>query len=70
MRAAPDGVTLNPFRAPLRQPLVAGGAVGFPWLSNGFLAGWNVEASAEDHAATERRVAAARAALRKRKEGT
>jgi hypothetical protein len=34
-------VTLNPFRAPLRQPLVAGGSVGFPWLSNGFIAGFN-----------------------------
>ena len=34
---------LNPFRAPCRQPMVAGGAVGFPWLSNGFLAGFNTE---------------------------
>jgi len=34
-------LTLNPFRAPLRQPLVAGGSVGFPWLSNGFLVGFN-----------------------------
>ena len=34
-------VSLNPFRAPLRQPLVAGGSVGFPWLSNGFVAGFN-----------------------------
>ena len=34
-------VSLNPFRAPLRQPLVAGGSVGFPWLSNGFLVGFN-----------------------------
>jgi hypothetical protein len=35
------GVELNPFRAPLRQGLVAGGSVGFPWLSNGFIAGFN-----------------------------
>ena len=34
-------VALNAFRAPLRQPLVAGGSVGFPWLSNGFIAGFN-----------------------------
>lgn len=34
-------VRLNPFRAPLRQGLVAGGSVGFPWVSNGFLAGFN-----------------------------
>jgi len=34
-------VAVNPFRAPLRQPLVAGGSLGFPWLSNGFLAGFN-----------------------------
>ena len=33
-------VRLNPFRAPLRQPLVVGGAVAFPWVSNGFLAGF------------------------------
>ena len=33
-------IALNPFRAPLRQPLVAGGSVGLPWLSNGFLAGF------------------------------
>lgn len=32
-------IGLNPFRAPLRQPLVANGAVGFPWISNGFIAG-------------------------------
>jgi hypothetical protein len=31
-------VQLNPFRAPLRTPRVARGAVGFPWLSNGFIA--------------------------------
>ena len=31
-------VALNPFRAPLRLPLVRGGAVGFPTLSNGFVA--------------------------------
>ena len=35
------GVDLNPFRAPLLQPRVMGGAVGFPWLSNGFVAGWH-----------------------------
>jgi hypothetical protein len=34
-------VSCNPFRAPLRQGLVAGGSVGFPWVSNGFLAGFN-----------------------------
>ena len=34
-------IALNPFRAPLRQPLVAGGSLGFPWVSNGFLAGFN-----------------------------
>ena len=34
-------VALNPFRAPLCQPLVAGGSVGFPWVSNGFLAGFS-----------------------------
>ena len=28
-------------RAPLKQPRVMGGAVGFPWLSNGFVAGWH-----------------------------
>lgn len=33
--------TLNPFRAPLRQPLVNHGSIGFPWVSNGFLAGFN-----------------------------
>lgn len=36
-----DPVSLNPFRAPLRQGLVNGGSVGFPWLSNGFIAGFN-----------------------------
>ena len=35
------GLSLNPFRGPLRLPLVRGGAVGFPTLSNGFLAGFN-----------------------------
>lgn len=29
---------LNPFRAPLRYPLLNGGAVGLPWLFNGFVA--------------------------------
>ena len=38
-------VELNPWRAPLRQPLVAGGSVAFPWLSNGFLAGFNSQSS-------------------------
>jgi len=38
-------VTLNPFRAPLRQPLVGGGTVRFPWISNGFLAGLNLPPS-------------------------
>ena len=33
-------VGLNPFRMPLRQGLVNGGSVGFPWLSNGFVAGF------------------------------
>ena len=37
-------VIINPFRAPARQPRVVGGAVGFPWLSNGFLAGFNCDA--------------------------
>ena len=36
-----SSIELNPFRAPLRQPLVAGGSVGFPWISNGFVAGFN-----------------------------
>ena len=35
------GVSLNPFRAPMRLPLVRGGAVGFPTLSNGFLAAFH-----------------------------
>lgn len=64
MRPADAGVVLNPFRAPLRQPMVAGGSVGFPWLSNGFLAGFNVDGSSEvgsDAAAA--RTAAARQAL-------
>ena len=34
-------VRLNPFRMPLRQGLVNGGSVGFPWVSNGFVAGFN-----------------------------
>jgi hypothetical protein len=34
-------IELNPFRAPLRQPRVHNGAIGFPWVSNGFLAGFN-----------------------------
>ena len=37
-------IGLNPFRAPLKQPLVAGGSLGFPWVSNGFLAGFNTQA--------------------------
>ena len=36
-------VRLNPFRMPLRQGLVNGGSVGFPWVSNGFLAGFNTD---------------------------
>ena len=38
-------VSLNPFRAPLRQPRVMGGSVGFPWLSNGWMAGFNTTPS-------------------------
>ena len=38
------GVRLNPFRAPMRLPRVDGGCVGFPTLSNGFLAACNTEA--------------------------
>ena len=34
-------VSLNPFRMPLREPLVRGGAVGFPTVSNGFLASFH-----------------------------
>ena len=37
-------VSLNPFRAPLRLPLVRAGAVGFPTLSNGFIAAFNTGA--------------------------
>eukprot|EP00966_Prymnesium_polylepis_P204193 4730107-Prymnesium_polylepis.1 len=37
----PSGpIRLNPFRAPLRHGLVNGGSVGFPWVSNGFIAGF------------------------------
>ena len=39
--AASTGVILNPFRMPLREPLVRGGAVGFPTVSNGFLAAFH-----------------------------
>jgi hypothetical protein len=35
-------VSLNPFRMPLREPLVRGGAVGFPTVSNGFLAAFHI----------------------------
>ena len=28
---------LNPFRAPVRKPLINNGSVGFPWLANGFI---------------------------------
>jgi hypothetical protein len=61
MRLSPDGIVLNPFRAPLRQPLVGGGTVGFPWVSNGFLAGFNLDA--EQSGEQSSAVAAARAAL-------
>eukprot|EP00325_Prymnesiales_sp_UTEX-LB-985_P008539 CAMPEP_0174699856 /NCGR_PEP_ID=MMETSP1094-20130205/5005_1 /TAXON_ID=156173 /ORGANISM="Chrysochromulina brevifilum, Strain UTEX LB 985" /LENGTH=156 /DNA_ID=CAMNT_0015897263 /DNA_START=105 /DNA_END=575 /DNA_ORIENTATION=- len=40
-------IALNPFRAPLRQPLVGGGSVAFPWLANGFIAGLNTEVAME-----------------------
>ena len=36
------GVTLNPFRQPLRLPCVNGGSVGHPTLSNGFYAAFNL----------------------------
>ena len=43
---------LNPFRAPLRLPQVDGGAVGFPAMSNGFIAAIGAPASfAEPEAA-------------------
>ena len=38
-----EPIALNPFRAPLRQPRVHNGAIGFPWVSNGFLAGFNTK---------------------------
>ena len=42
------GVTLNPFRAPMRLPMVHGGSVGFPTLSNGFYAAFNLPMAARD----------------------
>lgn len=44
-------VAVNPFRAPLRQPRVNGGSVGFPWLSNGFIAGLNAPTLGDEHRA-------------------
>ena len=48
--AGPDerAVSLNPFRMPLREPLVRGGAVGFPTVSNGFLASLHTPPGAFD----------------------
>ena len=42
------GVRLNPFRAPMRLPLVDGGSVGHPTLSNGFFAAFNTPPGAFD----------------------
>jgi hypothetical protein len=39
--APSGGVSLNPFRQPLRQPRVCGGSVGLPTLANGFLAAFH-----------------------------
>jgi hypothetical protein len=46
------GVVLNPFRMPLREPLVRGGAVGFPTVSNGFLAAFHTPPGAFANEAT------------------
>ena len=44
----PRLVYLNPFRMPLREPLVCGGAAGFPTVSNGFLASFHTPPGAFD----------------------
>ena len=46
------GVMLNPFRAPMRLPLVDGGSVGHPTLSNGWFACFHTPPGAFDSSST------------------